>query len=646
MRPATPDRSSSRWHPSFGVWLDGEQAVARLWAPDARTASLEMTNRVSFSSDVILENDTRFVIPLAREENGFFGGLVPGVAAGTRYRFVLDDDRIIPDPASRFQPEGVHAASEVVDASTFVWRHPSPAPLRLDDQAIYELHVGTFTPPGTFASAAKRLPWLADLGVTAIELMPVAAFAGTRNWGYDGAALFAPSEIYGTPDDLRRLIDEAHGLGLAMVLDVVYNHFGPDGAYAAAASARFFSDRHTSPWGRGINLDGPGAEHVRRFFIENALMWLIEYRFDGLRLDATHALVDESAVPFLAELSGAVRDTVDRDVLLVAEDHRNLRTLLVPRSDAGWGLDAVWVDDFHHSVRRLVAGDDEAYFRDYRGNVEEIVRTIRNGWLYQGEHSIHHDGPRGTDPAGLSLARSVIGLQNHDQIGNRALGERLHHAVDLATWRALSVLLLMAPETPLLFMGQEWAASTPFLYFTDHEPGLGRRVSEGRRDEFRLFRAFGDPERRALIPDPQAPETFLRSTLEWSEIDRPPHAGIVALYRDLLRLRRRLAPEGVTGSVAADRVAAIGDEALFLRRQTHDGHDLLIVVRLKGHGRVSAPPDRQRRASVSILDTEDTRFTVDPTPARVVPADGRVDFSRPGAIIFGSSEMKAGLKTA
>ncbi|MCA1585031.1 MAG: DUF3459 domain-containing protein, partial [Acidobacteria bacterium] len=445
---------------------------------------------------------------------------------------------------------------------------------------------------------------------------------------------FAPAPAYGSPADLAAFVDRAHGVGLAVLLDVVYNHFGPAGAYAAAASGRFFSDRHASPWGRGINLDGPDARHVRRFFIDNALQWVLDYRFDGLRLDATHALHDDSDVHFLASLSDAVHEAVsDREVILVAEDHRNLRTIVEPRTRGGWGLDAVWADDFHHIVRRLVAGDDEGYFRDYRGDVDELAQTIRTGWLYEGQPSLHHGTPRGSSAAGLELARAVVCLQNHDQVGNRALGDRLHHVVDLATWRALSVLLLVVPETPLLFMGQEWAASSPFQYFTDHEPELGRLVSEGRREEFGPFRAFADPELRLAIPDPQDVATFERSKLRWDEIDRPLHAGTLALYRRLLRLRKELAAGGPAGTTGAGRVAAVDAASLWLRRRTIEGGELAIVVRLKGEGRVSPPLGASVGTGwIPVLDTEDAAYASDPQPAAM--GDGVVEFARPGAVIW------------
>jgi maltooligosyltrehalose trehalohydrolase len=655
-----PERGDSRWKPSFGVWPQAGGAGARVWAPQARRVELQIegpgnqeardVHREPTVTDNEPVDDSRHPsagsrlprrIPLAAERDGFFGACIAGLTPGTRYRFVLDAGQVIPDPASRFQPEGVHGPSAFVDPRDFAWRHPCPRDARLADAVVYELHVGTFTSAGTFTAAAERLAWLADLGVTAVELMPVAAFPGCRNWGYDGAALFAPAAVYGSPDDLRRLVDHAHGLGLRVLLDVVYNHFGPDGAYAVAASPRFLSERHRSAWGQGINLDGSDAGPVRAFFIDNALHWLMEYRLDGLRLDATHALVDESRVHFLAELAGAVRRTLaDRQVWLIAEDHRNLRTLLDPADAGGWGLDAVWADDFHHVARRLTAGDDEGYFRDYAGSTEELAGAMRRGWLFTGEYSVHHGAARGTSSEGLELSRFVISLQNHDQVGNRARGDRLHHVIDTATWRAVSVLLLLAPETPLLFMGQEWAASSPFLYFTDHEPGLGRLVREGRRAEFQHFRAFRDPDARAGIPDPQDVETYERSRLRWDEITRPPHAGTLALYRHALALRRLLAPpEGPSGSLGPDEIDAAGPDGLWMRRRLRDGGDLLVVCRLRGAGPVLIPEqDRSptHDAWKVRLDTEDPAFAQDSQRARVAEMTSGVEvtFVRPGAVVL------------
>ena len=598
-----------------------------MWAADARTVDVQTDG-----DDGAYERAT-----LKALDDGVFEGSIRGAKAGDRYAYFLDGQGPFPDPASRFQPEGPHGASEIVDPHAFSWSDLGWRGVGLDDLLLYELHVGTFTPEGTFASAAERLAYLRDLGVTAVELMPVAEFPGERSWGYDPAALFAPAHAYGNPDALRAFVDTAHHLGLGVVLDVVYNHFGPAGAYAPVFSRRFLTDRHRSLWGDGINLDGEGSRHTRDFFIENALMWLHEYHLDGLRLDATHELADDGPRHFLAELTARVRGSVDgRTVLLMAEDDRNLARLVLPESAGGMGLDAVWADDFHHHLRRLLAGDHEGYFQDFSGTVRDIATTVRQGWFYTGQHSRHRRERRGSDPSALAPRQSVICLQNHDQIGNRAMGDRLTDVVDLAAYRAASALLLCAPATPLLFMGQEWAARTPFRYFTDHEPALGEAVTEGRRREFAAFAAFAVPEARARIPDPQARATFVSSRLNWREQRHEPHAGILRLYKSLIALRRVL-PALRDARRDGFAVRAIDDATIALRRDAQDGEVLLLVVRLSGGGACVVPPafaEAAPRWSV-VLTTEEARFASDPSPPRLRSSEPlRIDFARPSAIIL------------
>ncbi|MGH9140362.1 MAG: malto-oligosyltrehalose trehalohydrolase, partial [Vicinamibacterales bacterium] len=594
--------------------------------------------------DVVIERpDQQVAYPLERRTDGTFGGHVAGTADGTRYWYRLDGERMLPDPASRSQPDGVHGPSAVVDGARFAWSDDRRRNLELCDLAIYELHVGTFSPEGTFAGAMTRLPLLARLGVTAIELMPIADFAGARNWGYDGVSLYAPARCYGTPDDVRRLVDAAHRLNLAVLLDVVYNHVGPDGAYLSAFSPYYFTDRHQTPWGAAVNLDGPHSEMVREFFIQNALYWIHDYHIDGLRIDATHAMADESPRHFLAELTSRVHaSSSGRRPLLIAEDHRNLRSMLIPESGGGWGLDAVWADDFHHQCRRALAGDAEGYYRDFSGGTADLAETIRRGWFYVGQHSTHLGAPRGTETSGVSTLRFIICLQNHDQIGNRAQGERLHHQIESAAYRAASVLLLMAPETPLLFMGQEWAASTPFLYFTDHHSELGALVTEGRREEFRSFAAFSDPASRDAIPDPQADSTFEASRLRWHEREREPHASTLRLYVALLSLRRR---EPALRGDAPFHVAAVDDGTIALRRESPDG-DFLVMVRLHGAGRVNlghtwvgvgAGESTKSAAGWSIvLTSEDEAFSGDPVPIELEQTSEScfLTFGRPSAIVL------------
>ena len=547
-----------------------------------------------------------------------------------------------PIPHRGFSPKACTGRHKSSTRESFGWTDERWTGLDLNDIVFYELHVGTFSPEGTFAGVTARLPQLAALGITAIELMPVADFPGSRNWGYDGVALFAPARCYGTPDDLRPLVDTAHALGLGVFLDVVYNHLGPDGAYLSAFSPYYFTERHHTPWGAGLNFDGDQSAMVREFFIENACHWVHEYHIDGLRLDATHAIADDGPRHFLAELTARVRESAaGRRVLVVAEDHRNLNRMLKPERDGGWGLDAVWADGFHHQSRRLLAGDSEGYYRDFSGRTDDLATTIRRGWFYTGQFSTHLGEPRGTDPTGIAATRFVICLQNHDQIGNRALGERLHHQIEQAAYRAASVMLLMAPETPMLFMGQEWAASTPFLYFTDHHAALGRLVTEGRRNEFRDFAAFADLTAREQIPDPQALETFLSSRLDWDERLREPHASTLRLYQALLALRRR---EPACRHVTAFHVAALDDATIAIRRDgSHD--TLLVVVRLRGAGLVDVTPalgapknDTPRPLGrwQPILTSEDPAFSPDPSPPEFEDAVNMriVRFVRPSAVIL------------
>lgn len=617
------------WQPTLGARPQANGTHFRVWAPNARRL------------EVVLEGKRTGQVPLAKDTDGFFSGLLPDVRPGDLYRYRIDNAGPFPDPVSRFQPQGVHGPSEVIDPNPFAWTDASWGGVSLDNLVVYELHVGTFTPAGTFDGVRERLPYLAELGVTAIELMPLADFPGQRNWGYDGVDLFAPARCYGRPDDFRRLVDETHRHGLAVHLDVVYNHLGPDGNYLACYSPYYFSAKHHTAWGAAVNLDGPQSPPVRSFFIENALHWIHEYHIDGLRLDATHAMVDDGPRHFLAELVETVHAEANRPILLIAEDHRNLNTMLQPLGKGGWGLDGVWADDFHHEMRRFLAGDHEGYYRDYRGTVADLADTIRQGWFYTGQMSVNRQEKRGTDPTGIPPRRFVHCLQNHDQIGNRALGERLHQQIAPADYRAAVTLLLTAPSTPLLFMGQEWAAGTPFQFFTDHHPKLGKKVTEGRRREFSHFSAFSDPQAQQRIPDPQAAATFESSRLNWSERDQEAHAAVHRLYQALLKLRR---DEPALRGAAADRfrVAALGDLTLLLERSTAAGPTLLMVLQCKRGGSIDLSkhpmrtPHAGRRWDV-LLSTEELRFCGDPRPPQIDAAIPRIDFQRPGAVILRES---------
>jgi maltooligosyltrehalose trehalohydrolase len=620
------------WKPTLGAWRNGGKTYFRLWAPEART--VEAVRETKGAAELSL--------PLGRSADGFFEGSSSEFQPGDLYRYRIDGQGSYPDPASRWQPQGVHGPSQVVDAAAFGWTDAEWRGRRLEELVLYELHVGTFTPAGTLQAAAEKLPVLHDLGVTAVELMPVADFPGDRNWGYDGVALFAPARCYGTPDDLRRLVDEAHRIGLAVHLDVVYNHFGPDGAYHGVYSPYYFSRTHKSPWGAAVNFDGPQSAGVRKFFIENALYWIHEYHLDGLRLDATHAIVDTSGRHFLAELSDAVRESLSagseagRAVVVIAEDVRNLAWMVKPESEEGWGLDGVWSDDFHHEMRRFLAGDRDGYFEDFGGTAEEIAATARHGWFYSGQYAPFFGQERGSDPGGIPPQRFVFFLQNHDQVGNRALGERLNHQIDAAAYRAATALLLLLPETPLLFMGQEWAASAPFQFFTDHHAELGKRVTEGRRDEFRRFAAFADPETRRRIPDPQEPQTFERSRLDWEEREAEPHASTIRYYRSLLALRRS---EAALNAGTGLDIWELDADTLLLRRREATGGDLLAVIRLRGAGTVDlrgipyAHIGLARRWRL-LLTSEEAEFAPDAKPPRVDESGPAVEFARPGAALF------------
>ena len=585
----------------FGANVRPDGVHFRVWSPGSERV------------EVVTEGGAGGAYPLQADGGGYFSGTVEGATAGLRYRYRLDGGESYPDPAARFQPEGVHGPSEVVDAAAFAWTDAGWPGVALEELVIYELHVGTFTPEGTFLAAAERMGEVAELGVTAVEVMPIAEFPGGRNWGYDGVGLFAPASAYGGPEGFKRLVDAAHAAGLAVILDVVYNHLGPEGNYLPAVThGHYFTSRHQTPWGDGINYDGPESAAVRDFVLQNALYWAVEYHVDGLRLDATHAIVDDSPRHILAELAEALHAAPGRPRLVIAEDERNARRVLLPREAGGWGLDGVWADDFHHQIRRQAAGDDEGYFAAYSGSTADIVETLRKGWFYEGQARPDTGKTRGTPAHDLWPPRFVHCLQNHDQVGNRAFGERLNHQIPLPLYRALSTLLLFSPYTPLLWMGQEWAATSPFLYFTDHPAELGRLVTAGRREEFGHFSAFRDEATRETIPDPQDPETFRRSRLNRAERDAEPHAGVLALHRELLALRRT---EPALRRADRDRwrVEPLGEAGLALRRGGAGEAPLLLAVLFRGEisvgpGELPAGGLEEGRRWAPVLASEELRF--------------------------------------
>ncbi len=491
---------------------------------------------------------------LARAAGGWWEGDVPA-APGDDYAFALDGGPPRPDPRSPWQPAGVHGPSRLVDHAAFRWSDGGWRGPPLAASVLYELHVGTFTPAGTFDAAIEKLPALVDLGVTTVELMPVAEFPGDRGWGYDGVDLWAPHHAYGGPEGLKRLVDACHRHGLAVVLDVVYNHLGPDGNYLREFGP-YFTDRHSTPWGDAVNLDGPGSDEVRAFFLDNACMWLRDYHLDGLRLDAVHAIVDTSAVHLLEELAGrvdALAAAVGRPLFVVAESDLNDPRIVRSRDAGGYGMDAQWSDDFHHALHTVLTGERSGYYADF-GTLADLAKALRQAWVYDGRRSAFRERRHGRSSAGLSGDRFLGYAQNHDQVGNRATGERLAALVAPPRLAIAAALVLTAPFVPLLFEGEEWAGSTPFLYFTDHrDPALGDAVREGRRKEFAAFGWKPDD-----VPDPQDPATFARSKLRWDERDRPPHAGMLDWYRRLLALRRGR-PELTDGRL--DRVRVRYDDA-------------------------------------------------------------------------------------
>ncbi len=557
-----PGRS---WRMTLGAQVMPEGVQFRVWAPKRARV------------DVVVD-DRALSFPLEKDDQGYFSGFMPNVGAGMTYRYRLDNDQAFPDPCSRFQAQGPHGPSLIVDPDAYRWRVADWPGARMPGQVIYELHIGTFTQEGTFDSAIERLDALRDVGVTLLEIMPAAEFPGRYNWGYDGVDLFAPARVYGDPDALKRFVDAAHERGLGVILDVVYNHFGPDGNYLPLFSDDYLTDRHPNEWGQAINFDGPGSRGVRDFFIENACYWVSEFRLDGLRLDAVHALYDDSPVHILAELSQRARAAVaGRPIVLVAECESQLIQSIRPVEQNGWGLDAVWSDDFHHACRVAASGRNEAYYTDYRGAAQEFVSLLKRGFLYQGQRYEWQKQPRGTVVKDEPACGFVFYLQNHDQVANHLQADRIRTFAGPARYRALAALLLLAPETPMLFMGQEFGAATPFLFFADHSGELGQLVYEGRKKFLSEFVSYATPEAQAALPDPRDRATFLRSKLDESERKR--HIDVIRLHRDLLRLRREDSVLARQDRMQIDG-AVLGTQVFCVRFFGERDDDRLLVINL------------------------------------------------------------------
>ncbi|MGC1272716.1 MAG: malto-oligosyltrehalose trehalohydrolase [Planctomycetaceae bacterium] len=512
---------------------------------------------------------------------GYHSGFVANAKAGYRYHFLLDGgEYAYPDPASRFQPEGVHGPSEIVDPSAYQWSDAGWKGISLKGQVISEIHLGTFTTEGTYTAAADKLPLLKETGVTVVELMPLAEYAGEYGWGYDGVDFYAPTKNHGTPDDLRRFVDTAHRLGMAVILDVVYNHFGPEGNYASAFSDQYFSKEHEGEWGDPINFDGESSQPVREYMIENAGYWIDEFHFDGLRLDAVHAIIDDSPDHVLAALTRRAREkAAQRRIVIINEDEFQIVKHFTPTSEGGYGLDGGWNDDFHHACRVAATGHAEAYYAGYQGSPQEIASAVRHGYLYQGQWHAGQKKFRGSSTRGRSGRQFVTFLQNHDQVANDATGLRLHQQTSAGRYRALTAVWLLAPGTPLFFQGQEWAASAPFHYFVDHPVDLGMLVREGRWNEMRRFnRAVG---REKIVPlfDPTDRDVYEACKIDWNERERGNHAETLAMHRDLLRMRREDPTFAAQNADAIDS-AVLGPEAFLLRYFGPQDDDRLIFVNL------------------------------------------------------------------
>lgn len=567
----------------FGAALDGMGARFRLWAPTAERVELMLQSEIG--RETLLMNAV---------DAGWFEVRVGHARAGDRYRFRIDGGTEVPDPASRHQPEDVHGPSALVDPESYRWRDDAWHGVPWHEVVLYELHIGTFTREGTFAAARERLPYLRDLGITAVELMPIADFPGARNWGYDGVLAFAPDGVYGHPDDLKRFIDAAHGVGLAVFLDVVYNHFGPEGNYLHVYARDFFTARHETPWGTAINFDGTGSRTVRDFYVHNALYWLEEYHFDGLRLDAVHAICDESPTHILTEIAEVVRRGPGRGrcVHLVLENDDNAASFLERAQNGARGYDAQWNDDAHHALHVLVTGETDGYYSDYAdAPVRHLARTLAEGYAYQGERSHYRGRPHGEISRHLPATAFIDFLQNHDQVGNRAFGDRISTLASAEALRAAYALLLLAPAVPLLFMSEEFGCTQPFPFFCDFGGELGQAVTAGRRREFAAFARFSAPRATEAIPDPNASSTFESAVIDWDALRAPQHAAWHARFTHLLAMRRKaivpLLPRLVPGS---GRYTLPGSRALRVEWHLVEGARLVVLANL-GDAVVKANPE-------------------------------------------------------
>jgi maltooligosyltrehalose trehalohydrolase len=589
-----------RMHPMpFGAQLEGSRCRFRLWAPACEAVTLELGRGAD-----------RREAAMQRQADGFHELTLEGVAAGTAYAYRVKDGTVVPDPASRSNPDDVNAPSVVVDARAFEWTDDAWRGRPWSEAVVYELHVGTFTPAGTFAAATARLDHLRDVGITAIEVLPLADFPGSRNWGYDGVLPFAPDAAYGTPTDFKRFVAEAHARGLMVILDVVYNHFGPEGNYLSLYAPQFFNPRHQTPWGAAINYDGEANGPVRDFFVHNAAFWIEEYHLDGLRLDAVHAIMDDSEEHVVDDIARAIQRAGhgDRFVHLVLENDANHAHFLAPRPAPH--ATAQWNDDWHHAAHVLLAGERDGYYADYAGKGAWFLgRTLAEGYAYQGNASPFRKGEKRGEPSrGLPPTAMIDFLQNHDQIGNRAMGERLASLAPPEALRLGMAALLLAPAIPMLFQGEEYAATTPFLFFCDFHGELATAVRDGRRREFAAFERFSDPATRAQIPDPNARATFEASKLDWNDLARPSHARALEHTKRLIAVRMREIAPRLEGARAGTF-------------RTHGDTGLTVEWPLAGGARL--------RLAANFGDAPLEALA--PPPGRVIHTEGEVAHNRLGA---------------
>jgi maltooligosyltrehalose trehalohydrolase len=571
----------------------------RVWAPGHHAA------------DVVLERDGQLLVhALEREADGYFSALVPGAAPGDLYRYRLaGSDELLADPASRFQPLGPHGPSEVIDPGAYTWSDGDWTGAASASPVISEVHIGTFTPDGTWRAAREKLPLLADVGIDVLEIMPVADFPGRFGWGYDGVDPFAPTRLYGRPDDMRAFVDAAHALGVAVILDVVYNHAGPDGSSLPRYTELYFSRKHRTDWGPSLNFGEDGSRHVRAFFLANVDYWIREFHLDGFRFDATQDIHDDSSEHILAAMSERARAAAGaRRLLLVGENEPQDVRMIEPVEDGGYGLDALWNDDFHHSALVALTGNREAYFTDYLGGAQEFVSAVKRGFLYQGQRYQWQAKRRGTPTGGVRPQALIHFVENHDQLANSADGARIRLRTSPARYRAVMAIVMLGPATPLLFQGQEFGASAPFRYFADHRPDLADQVRLGRAEFLAQFRNLATEEMQARLPDPGAEATFASCRLDWSEFER--NHEIVAFHRDLIGLRRS-DPVFSSQEYAIDG-AVLTNDAFVLRWFSAQG-DRLLVVNLAGELRYSpapepllAPPKGERWAT--LWSSEDARY--------------------------------------